>query len=385
MEAAVNTEKFYQLGGSYRCCLPHETLQKIKPLFPKLGITRIAQVTGLDELGIPVATCIRPNSKHLSVSQGKGITQELANISAIMESVEGYHAENPPAGELVGCYKKLCHNSAFINPALFSNLRFVPSYFDTHEIAWVKGLNMNTEESVFLPHVLVCLDSTVLRPEYNFLSVSTNGLASGNSYEEALCHAFFEIIERDALCRWQRLPDNQKMERQLDLDTITSDIHHDLLHRFAKSNIQVRVWNITSTCLPIPSFHCSIRGRLGIFTGTGTHFSKEIALTRALTEAAQARLTLISGNRDDVFPDYYFKRASELNLFQNHIVQNGHYSYQDIFEPEFSYDFKENVRQIVQLLVSQGFRNVLVVDHTKREFGIAVVQVFVPNCGSKIR
>ena len=379
MDAASRTKRFYQLGNSYRRCLPKETLQKVEPLFPVLGISRVAQIPGLDDIGIPVATCIRPNAKHLSVSQGKGITQELANISAIMESVEAYHAENPPLPDICGCYSDFCNNIAFIDPSLFSNLRFSSDYFKTQKIAWVKGRNIPTQQEVYLPRALACLDSTILRPEYNFLSVSTNGLASGNSYEEALCHALFEVIERDALCRWQRVSDVKKLQSQINLETITHPVHQDLLNRFSNSHIQVKVWNITSPQIPIPSFHCSIRGRLGIFTGTGTHFSKDIALTRALTEAAQARLTLISGNRDDVFPDYYFKRAEDLGLQQDTFFNRGRCSYQNIVEPDHAFDLKKNVQQIIQLLESPGLGDVIVVDHTKKELGIAVVQVFVPG------
>ncbi|MEH2460156.1 hypothetical protein [Nostoc sp.] len=38
------------------------------------GITRIADITGLDCIDIPVAQAIRPNGKAFSASQGKGIS-----------------------------------------------------------------------------------------------------------------------------------------------------------------------------------------------------------------------------------------------------------------------------------------------------------------------
>src|SRR5215470_1129527 len=58
-----------------------------------LGITRVANVTGLDWVGIPVYNAIRPNSRSLSVSQGKGVTHTAAKVSAYMESAEYWHAE----------------------------------------------------------------------------------------------------------------------------------------------------------------------------------------------------------------------------------------------------------------------------------------------------
>ena len=59
-----------------------------------MGITRIANVTGLDTIGIPVVMVCRPNSRSVSVSQGKGLTLAAAKASGVMESVEGYHAEH---------------------------------------------------------------------------------------------------------------------------------------------------------------------------------------------------------------------------------------------------------------------------------------------------
>lgn len=79
--------------GTFRVRDPKETIECVKPLLRGFGITRVANVTGLDVVGVPVWCAIRPLSRSLTVSQGKGITHELAAISAAMESIELYHAE----------------------------------------------------------------------------------------------------------------------------------------------------------------------------------------------------------------------------------------------------------------------------------------------------
>ena len=84
------------LGGTLRARPPEETLQKIQPLIKKAGITRIAHLTHLDCIGIPVYSCIRPLSKNLSTSQGKGISHPLAMCSAYMEAIECFFAEQVP-------------------------------------------------------------------------------------------------------------------------------------------------------------------------------------------------------------------------------------------------------------------------------------------------
>ena len=64
------------------------------PLAARMGITRIAVLTGLDSIGIPVVAAVRPNSRSIAVHQGKGATLAAAKASAVMEAVETYHAEN---------------------------------------------------------------------------------------------------------------------------------------------------------------------------------------------------------------------------------------------------------------------------------------------------
>jgi ribosomal protein S12 methylthiotransferase accessory factor len=96
---APRAEKVY-FEGTHRVRTPEETLLWIEPSSERVGITRIADVTWLDDLGLPVYQAIRPGSYLLSVSQGKGLTPELAKVSAAMEAVEMWHAERVKPGEL---------------------------------------------------------------------------------------------------------------------------------------------------------------------------------------------------------------------------------------------------------------------------------------------
>src|SRR6201999_785112 len=70
---------------------PEETLRLLLPHLERHGITRLANVTGLDRIGIPVYQAIRPNSRGLSLSQGKGVDEVSAQVSALMESLECHH------------------------------------------------------------------------------------------------------------------------------------------------------------------------------------------------------------------------------------------------------------------------------------------------------
>ena len=72
--------------GTHRAVSPDETLQRIKPLLARMGITRIANLTGLDRVGIPVVSVMRPNSRSLSVSQGKGMPATFLSVSPRIRS-----------------------------------------------------------------------------------------------------------------------------------------------------------------------------------------------------------------------------------------------------------------------------------------------------------
>ena len=68
--------KQYRLG-THRTVSPEATLARVAPHLNEMGITRIANVTGLDDIGIPVVMVCRPNSRSISVAQGKGVDLAL--------------------------------------------------------------------------------------------------------------------------------------------------------------------------------------------------------------------------------------------------------------------------------------------------------------------
>ena len=73
------------VDGTHRTVPPDETVAWLDRARVTCGVTRVADITGLDHVGIPVALACRPNSRSLSVSQGKGLTLDAAKASALME------------------------------------------------------------------------------------------------------------------------------------------------------------------------------------------------------------------------------------------------------------------------------------------------------------
>jgi len=81
-------------SGTQRSAPPSETLDLVRPYLRRAGVTRIADVTGLDKVGIPTTLAIRPNAPTMACSSGKGLSLDAAIVSGAMEAIELYAAEN---------------------------------------------------------------------------------------------------------------------------------------------------------------------------------------------------------------------------------------------------------------------------------------------------
>jgi YcaO-like protein with predicted kinase domain len=368
------------LGGTLRARDASSTLAWVRPLLPRFGITRVANITGLDRIGLPVWICIRPYGRSLSVSQGKGLTTELAQVSAVMESIECHHAEQVAAPDVTASYRSARRRQAVVDPkALQPGLRW-SAYHDARPIAWIRGTDLVAGEDILVPHVRVDLDWSRAHPDAGLFLVTSTGLASGNEREEALCHAIFEVVERDAEWRWERLPAQMQQASAVDPDSVQASMLRRLLDQFAAAGVWVSIWDLTSD-VGLPVYSCAIGdtnpfGASKVFGGTGCHLSKEIALSRALTEAAQSRLTFIAGSRDDLFPDAYEPVDDDV---PGSPAPRPARDFDTRHSPPLGATFAEDLATTLELLRAAGFARVIVVDHTMPEFGIPVVKVVVPG------
>lgn len=79
-ESSMSGVAWLDLEGCMRTRSPGTTLSWIQGKLDRCGVSRVADVTGLDRIGIPVAIAVRPLARSLSVSQGKGCTLEAAMV-----------------------------------------------------------------------------------------------------------------------------------------------------------------------------------------------------------------------------------------------------------------------------------------------------------------
>jgi ribosomal protein S12 methylthiotransferase accessory factor len=368
------------IDGTHRAAPLGETLARARRVARRVGVTRLADVTGLDTLGIPVVSAIRPDGRSLSTSQGKGATRDAAIASALMESIECWHAERVALPRVRGTWARLRARGA-VDPRTLPRPR---GRLDPDaRWAWVPAWDLARGRRALVPVDAVTLDCRFETPPA--LDVSSNGLASGNHLLEAIAHGLCEVIERDAEARWRRA----RGRRRVDLATVDDPVARDLIDRCARAGAAAGVWDLTSD-IGVPVYGCALVAdpdqpawrALGVYWGFGCHLDPSIALVRALTEAAQTRATYVAGSRDDFFP-FDYARATDERLARAvwHDLHDRRGPWLDLrrVPRRATPTFEGDLEVLIGALDRAGARSVLVADLTREELGVPVVKVIVPG------
>lgn len=276
--------------------------------FPDLGITRVARQTGLDRIGIPCFAAIRPNAATLAVNQGKGIDDDAAEASAVMEAAEYCIAEAPEVetrslstAEALGAGFK-CLDVTHLLP---------PDAPLTGEgrLHWAEGTELGSGDTILVPHDAVTIGG--MPRDLPQISRSTNGLASGNCADEAIFHGLCELVERDAASLWVFKSDSGMRGSAVAPEAFGDAEVDRLVGQIRAAQLRITLFDQT-TNLGIPCFLAVIAPadrkpslHFDLATGAGCHPVAAFAALRAITEAAQTRISNIAGARDDFDPREY--------------------------------------------------------------------------------
>jgi YcaO-like protein with predicted kinase domain len=396
-----------RLDGTHRSRALEATWRRFSPLAPRIGLTRLADVTGLDTIGIPVVSAIRPMGRSLSTQQGKGRSLLAARVSALMESIETWHAEEllvPAHRRRRASAEQLRKRGRASAVAPLARLPRAPrpprarrqgqgtvkrsSSPSSTVMPWIEGFELRSARPMWVPQEAVTLDC-VLGKRTPVFDISSNGLASGNCETEAILHGLCEVIERDAEARWRQ----SGGQRRLMLDSVVDPGCVELIERFTAAGVRVVVWDLTSD-VGVPVIGCAILEdpdqpawrALGMYQGFGCHPAPEIALARALTEAAQTRLTYIAGARDDFFP-FDYERTTDRELLAQIWDELAHTPYEPVLFDELPAlasaarggDLGDDLVAVMDLLAAAGSEQVIAVDLSHPDLGVPVVKVIVPG------
>lgn len=373
------------LHGTHRTTDPATTLARVGPLARRMGITRVGVLTGLDVVGIPVAAAYRPNSRTIAVHQGKGSTLTGARVSAIMEAAECWHAENPNLLLRLASQSELATHDRVADPKRLP--RSVPSDLGEPEarFLWTTAEDLLSGGPIWVPYELVSADYTAPEPPgFGLFQATTNGLGAGNTMAEAALHGLCEVIERDAVALWHAAPEQKRAARAIDPATVDGPASTQLLARFRAAGIAVCLWDVTSE-ISVPAFLALVTGRndqegIEPELGSGCHPDPDIALARALVECAQARLTRISGARDDFVPESYDRPA---RLYRHRLATRW-------LEMKSFGDFRQirgcagptvqgDIAAVLQCLEQAGFDQVAFVDLSRPDIGLPIARLVVPG------
>lgn len=309
--------------GTHRAVPPAATLRRIRPLLPRAGITRLADITGLDWVGIPVYQAVRPNSRNMSVALGKGLTRDQAKVSALMEALEGFHAEELVYPKVQASVKEMRGQLQYDLYALQvvsapsgapRDLSYDPyappvgasPYLQEDTLVdWIPATNLWTGAATWVPRQVCELNFCVVeRLHVPLFRATSNGLASGNTMAEAIVHGLCEVVERDSTYRCPGA--RYDADRCVVPATISSGLVRRVLDRFEHGGLRTLIIDETGpTAIPCFEVFLDHPESAASYHGLGCHPSPITALLRALTEAAQSRLAHIAGSRDDLFRRTY--------------------------------------------------------------------------------
>jgi ribosomal protein S12 methylthiotransferase accessory factor len=389
MTTSVPADELDHTAGMRRGRTPEQTLDRVMPLRRTCGITRLARLTGLDDVGIPVFAAVRPLARSLVISLGKGVTDSAAKASALLESIEIWHAERVRLPARRGTATSVSASVSSAGHRVLPVHRLpaaVGRRLDPRaEMSWVAGAELGTRDTVWVPADIVSLDFTTAGDSAaSGLLRSSNGLASGNTTTEAIIHALCEVIERDAEALWRRRSDYARV----DPDTVTDPHCRELIATLRAADVHVLLWDVTSD-VGVPTFGCLLTPdpahgdmrAVGVHDGFGTHLRPAIALSRALTEAAQNRLTYISGSRDDLSGAELRRAADPGRLARVTAELAGIPFTRDfgVHRPPDSATLADDLGVIRERLRDAGFGEVVVIDLAHEELGVPVVKVVVPG------
>lgn len=321
----------HALSGSVRVRPIEQTLRSAERAAAALGVTRCIDATRLDRVGIPVFSATRPRAPMICVTAGKGLHADEARTGALMEAIEqqvAHQESTVVAPEWMTAREAVERGGPKLGslaPRLGATLAL------DRPMAWVTARDLETSSvDVPLPAELVLTPCPPALSSGMFGS-STTGLASGNTFHEATLHGLCEVLERD-ITSFEAVQSTSRLVRPRSLPEPLAGIHGRMNEkglrtwlRWVPSPFGIAYFSalVVDDEQPTP-LYCN--------GGYGCHPSATIAAARALTEAAQSRVSFIQGAREDLADAYAFfegRTDAECDAHRARLVE--HYS--DMTDP----------------------------------------------------
>jgi len=381
----------FQFSSSFRSQPLNVTLARARSVARQVGISRVTDITRLDCIGVPVFASIRPEALpgSLCVNAGKGISAAEARVGAYMEAIEYAFAEyNRASLEVSMVRAREVYEGRSRPEAILDFCPVMGAEVDLDgPIACVEASDIRSGEKFLIPAELTFLPFPSELGGNCYFGSNSNGLCSGNTLLEATVHGLAEVIERD-ICSFQAIKDQSVLVPNNSLPTMIREIDSSLAA--AGMNLFVRY---LENVFAVPYFMAVVaeprtHDPIYISVGYGCHLSARIALTRAVCEALQSRLSFIHGGRDDLVNRYerfegwtHQARSAYAEKLLSQISRNGASIPFDRIEAgsDVATDLESAQEAMLAALARNGFRHALRVVYTPKNFPLQVVRIQVPG------
>jgi len=237
---------------------------------------------------------------------------------------------------------------------------------------WIQAYSLTNNKETYYPL------------NWNNCYQTTNGLAAGNTKEEAIVQGICEVAERHNVDYFLQNIDKEPL-RLVDIDSLDSDVCLELITNIQKNNIKLYLIDATldlniSTIIACGIDQNPIHQALRIVYGYGCHTDPQKAIIRAITEYLQGREGVLQTLPGAVSEDFSYKGNWQFILsidIEKYISQAKMISCHDL--PDLSdNDLKNEALCLIDLFNKKGFE-IIIADKTHPKIKIPVYRIFVPG------
>ena len=407
-------------SGGQRSVAPEETLARYRHLISPVSgvVTWITRTTDETDPWLHVywaGNNYALRSRKLSSLQrslrsksaGKGSTPRQSEASALCEAIERYsgafHGDEIRRRSSLAAFDRAGERAA-IHPnavQLFSDRQlddaerinarghpynYVPARLDPNaEIDWTPVWSLTERRHRYLPTAIL-YGMAAEEGGQPDLKADSNGCAAGNTLEEAILQALFELVERDAFAIWWynrlRLP-------EVDLASFGDDYLASARDYYRRLRREMWVLDATSD-LGIPVF-VAVSRRIDkqaedILYSAGAHTDPHIAALRAVCELNQCLLwpgmggegTGTGNTADDPLTRWWWQNGRLAEHPYLAPAPGAARRRRADYTAPATADTREDVERCRALVEARGME-LLVLDQTRPDIGMPVARVIVPG------